>query len=207
MRDLAWHPLVSSAIRCCHRRSWRVPRRSCATWRPSAATCCSEPVAITSTTSRTTPCNKREPGTAARTGRLQSHPRDSRRQRSLHRDASVGHVPSRWRRWRPSSTCHGHRRRAAHRDRRLPPAAGACAGTGQQSRAGRADHRRRTSRLGLSVHSHYLKIRDRACLRLRAGIGRRRTGAGNRTAPCATCASPWVAWPTSHGVRRRPSAV
>ena len=63
------------AIRCCRRRCWPARRRSCATWRPSAATCCSARAAITSATRPIAQCNKREPGTgcAAREGYNRMH--------------------------------------------------------------------------------------------------------------------------------------
>lgn len=48
--DLAWHPWWKRATRCCPRRSWPVPRHSCATWPVPEATCCNAPVVITSTT-------------------------------------------------------------------------------------------------------------------------------------------------------------
>ena len=52
MEELAADPRSASGCRWCARRCWRVPRRSCATWRRSAGTCCSAPVAVTSATRR-----------------------------------------------------------------------------------------------------------------------------------------------------------
>ena len=71
-----------------------------------------------------TPCNKREPGSgcSAIDGH-QPHARDPRHERALHRDPSVGHV-------RRAGGARGARpgdrpaRRAQHRVRGLPPAAG-----------------------------------------------------------------------------------
>ena len=55
-------PQCASAIRCCRRRCSPAHRRSCATWRPSAATSCSARVAPISPTRRFAACNKRKPG-------------------------------------------------------------------------------------------------------------------------------------------------
>ena len=59
--DLAYHPIVESAIRCSQARSSRAPRSSCATWPRPAATCCSGRAAIYFYDTAT-PCNKRAPG-------------------------------------------------------------------------------------------------------------------------------------------------
>ena len=63
--DLAAAPAdPRRATRCCPRRSWPAPPASCATWPPSAATCCSAPAARTSTTSRP-PATSASPARAA----------------------------------------------------------------------------------------------------------------------------------------------
>ena len=88
--DLAQHPLIANAMRCCRRRCSRAPRRNCATWRRPAATCCSEPVASISA------IRDAMQQARARLGllgdrRLQPHAGDPRRERRLHREQSVGH--------------------------------------------------------------------------------------------------------------------
>ena len=90
--DLAARPRAcASAIRCWRRRCWPAPRRSCATRRRPAATCCSAPAATTSTTP-STPCNKRAPGSGC--SALQGFNRIHAilgASDALHRHASVRH--------------------------------------------------------------------------------------------------------------------
>ena len=154
----------ASAIRCCRRRCSRARRRSCATWRPSAAISCSARAA-TILRRRVRALQQARPRHGLRGARrLQSHARDLRCQRTVRRGAPIGHgvalaaldaVVRRARsRWRAA-----HSRSADFH--RLP---GDHAGTRhERSRAGGTDHRGRTARRqGFAAHAHYLKVRDRA---------------------------------------------
>ena len=129
------------------------------------------------------PCNKRDPGSGcAALERLQPRPRDPRHQRPLHR-----HPPVRRRR-RPGRPRRGRAHARARTASGPSPIddffllPGDTPRARASARARRADHRDRGARLRRSPrHSVYLKFRDRAVLRVRAGLGRGR-GRGSRTA-------------------------
>ena len=154
----------AAAIRCCRRRCWRAPRRSCATWRRSAATCCSARAATTSTTRRFAACNKRMPGSgcAAREG-YQPHPRDPRRERRMRRDASVRHERRARRAATPWSRVRGPRGERRIADRRFPsPARRHAASATPTSRRGELIVAVDLPPSPFAAHAHYLKVRDRA---------------------------------------------
>ena len=161
-------------------RSWPAPRRSCATWRRPAATCCSARAAPTSMTSAT-PCNKREPGTRLLGDRRpQPHARDPRRQRGLHRDASLRHV-----RGAGGARRHGARDRPAGRARdrlrRLPPPARRHAAARHQSASRtRSSPRSSCRREGFADALHLSEDPRPPVLCLCAGFGRGGAGAGRR---------------------------
>ena len=76
--------------RSCARRCSRAPRRSCATWRRSAATCCSARAVATSAIRRCAACNKRDArDRVCRDHRAGADARDPRRERALHRAARL----------------------------------------------------------------------------------------------------------------------
>ena len=84
----------------------RAPRRSSATWRPTAATCCSGRAARTSTTPRrratsASPAAAAPPSTGSTATTRSSAPASTASPRTRPTCAS------RWRRWRPSSTSPG----------------------------------------------------------------------------------------------------
>ncbi len=73
MVDVAAHPDVRAAGRRCREALLPPPRRRCATWAPSAATCCSAPAAATSATPAS-PATSACPAPAARRSRREPRP-------------------------------------------------------------------------------------------------------------------------------------
>ena len=108
-------------IRRSPRRSSPARRRSCATRRPSAATCCSGRAAGTSVTWRA-PATSASRARLRRAARRQAPARGARLERALHRDAPVGHLrAARRARRRRGDRGRGGRREIALEDlHRLP---------------------------------------------------------------------------------------
>ena len=77
--------------------------------------------------------------------RLQPHPRDPRRERAVHRDASLRHGGRAGGARRRRATCAARSGDARDPARRLPSPAGRHAGARHRPRARRADHRRRSA--------------------------------------------------------------
>ena len=162
---LAEHRAVRDALSGAGARDpRRRHRRRSATWRRSAATCCSGRAAPISTTPTDRAATSAQPGAGLRRDRrLQPHPRDPRRVAGLRRDASVRHVRGarRARRGRCIVEGAGGARDAAVR--RPAPPARRPARDRDGAAAGRADHRGRAARRCRSrARSTYRKVRDRA---------------------------------------------
>ena len=131
----------------CRRRCWPLRRRRCATWPPSAATCCNARAAAISATPAS-PATSASPAPAVRP----SHGEN----RMLAILGGSDHciathppiLPWRWWRWTRSSNCAGRTARGSSADRRLPSAARRYAAYRDGAAARRDDRRGR--RAGLS---------------------------------------------------------
>ena len=133
------YPVLSAA------HSSPAPPANCATRRRPAAICCSGRAAAISTTPQAVQQARARLGLRRARGH-QPHPRHPRRQRSLHRHASVGHgrrADGAGRRGRDGSA---DGRARANADFRVLPAARRYAGDRDRAAAGRADHRSRSCR-------------------------------------------------------------
>ena len=130
--------------RSCARRCSRAPRRSCATWRRSAATCCSARAAATSAIRRCPRATSERPGAGARRSTASgANARDPRRERTLHRAARLGSAVCRWSRSTPSCTRRGTDGERTHPVDRVLPSAGRSTRPRERPRPRRADHRDR----------------------------------------------------------------
>ncbi len=155
-------PWCASATRSSRRRCSRAPRRSCATWPPPAATCCSARAAPISSTRRSTPATSASPARAARRSGAATACT-----RSWARASSASPcIPPTWR-WRsprstPWSRCagpHGTRRIAIEDFHRLPgdtPQRDTTLEPGELITAVELPPGR------FAAACHYLKVRDRA---------------------------------------------
>ena len=150
-------------------------------------------------------CNKRVAGHRLRRHRrVQPDARHARRQRTLHGHAPLGHVR---RAGRAGRRGRGAAARAARGGSRSASSTGCPATPGPRdvAGAGRADHRGRAAGAAAGRDApRYRKVRDRASLRVRAGLGGRARWT-SRTARSATSGWRWAGSRTSRGGRTRPS--
>ena len=201
-RALAAHRRVRKRYPCLPARSWRAPRRRSATWRRSAATCCSARAAPISTTMKVRAAISVRRARAATRSVASTASMPSWAPRRLRGDASVRHV------------------RGARRARRGGPSRGPRT---EPARCRSSDlHRLPGDRPDIETElepgdlitavelpalpiARTLDLPQGARpgeLRLRAGLGR--GGARDRwMAWSRTCGSRWAAWRTSRGAHAR----
>ncbi len=200
----------ASATRCWPRPCWPARPGSCATWPPSAATCCSAPAAATSRTSPSRATSAR-PAPAARRRRRAPRPRASSAR------PSTAWPPTRrtWRsRW-PRSTRVVHLRDADGAGDPAGRASTGCPATPRTAETALPPGALITAVVAAAAAAcagrRYRKVRDRASYAFAVGLGRRRPrrrrrhGAGRAARLRRGRARPWRAYEAERALRGGPA--